>query len=252
MAEILTLKGKKALVTGATKGIGRRIAYKLASAGVHLVVAGRSEERARETVHELEQFPVKTRYFLGDISDERMCESLVHDAANFLDGMDILVNCAGVLTATPIEHITRVEWDHMLAVNLTGTFFMIQQSIPYLKKSNAGRIINISSNAGRMGGFENSQAYTASKGGMIAITKGIARQLAPFGITVNVVCPGTTETEMVKEYSEEKIKRLKQRIPLGRLGKPEETAATVCFLASEEAGFITGAALDVNGGLYMG
>lgn len=129
---------------------------------------------------------------------------------------------------------------------------MIQKSLPYLKKSRAGRIINISSNAGRMGGYENSQSYTASKGGIISITMGIARQLAEDGITVNVVCPGTTQTEMSVEYDEETMSRLTSRIPLGRIGKPEDTAAAVCFFSSEEAGFITGAILDINGGMYMG
>ena len=120
-----------------------------------------------------------------------------------------------------------------------------------MEKSKAARVINISSNAGRFGGYANSQAYTASKGGVIAITKGIARQLAPRGITVNVVCPGTTETEMSQLYDEKTRQTLVGRIPMGRLGKPEDTAAAVCFFASEEAGFFTGAVLDVNGGMYM-
>ena len=189
--------------------------------------------------------------FLGDIADDGECRRIVGEVYEKFGQIDILVNCAGGLTATPIEEITRKEWDTILGVNLSGTFFMIQSALPYLKKSRAGRIINISSNAGRMGGYANSQSYTASKGGVIAITKGIARKLAPMQITVNVVCPGTTKTEMSQEYDEETLKTLLGRIPIGRLGKPEDTAAAVCFFASEEAGFITGAVLDVNGGMYM-
>ena len=251
MAEIFTFSGRCAIVTGATRGIGRVIAQRLAKAGTSVAVVGRDAERAETVVGEIRTGGGRAIAIPGDISDERECRRVVEEAQTAFGQLDILVNCAGGLTATKIEDITREEWDALLAVNLTGTFFMIQSVLPYLEKSRAGRIINISSNAGRMGGYANSQAYTASKGGVIAITKGIARQLAPRNLTVNVVCPGTTETEMSRQYDEETRKRLVGRIPLGRLGRPEDTAAAVCFFASEEAGFITGAVLDVNGGMYM-
>ncbi len=236
---------------GGTRGIGKVIAEQLAKAGTAVAVVGRNAEKAEETLASIRRIGGVAEAFLGDIADDGECRRIVGEVYEKFGQIDILVNCAGGLTATPIEEITREEWDTILGVNLSGTFFMIQSALPYLKKSRAGRIINISSNAGRMGGYANSQSYTASKGGVIAITKGIARKLAPMQITVNVVCPGTTKTEMSQEYDEETLKTLLGRIPIGRLGKPEDTAAAVCFFASEEAGFITGAVLDVNGGMYM-
>lgn len=249
--DIFTIKDRVAVVTGATRGIGRVIAIKLAEAGAKVAVLGRDENKANNVKAEIEKLGGKAEVFLGDISDDKECKRIADEVNARFGQLDILVNCAGALTSTKVDDISRAEWDKILGVNLTGTFFMIQSALPYLRKSKAGRIINISSNAGRMGGYANSQSYTASKGGVIAITKGIARQLAPDNITVNVVCPGTTKTEMSELYDEETTKRLIGRIPLGRLGKPEDTAAAVCFFASEEAGFITGAVLDVNGGMYM-
>lgn len=251
MDSLFTLSDRVAIVTGGTRGIGRVIAQQLAKAGTKVAVVGRDSTKGEIVVKEIREAGGEAGLVLGDISDDNQCREIVRKAAEHYGQIDILVNCAGGLTATPIEEITREEWDSILGVNLSGTFFMIQSALPFLEKSRAGRIINISSNAGRMGGYANSQSYTASKGGVIAITKGIARKLAPKQITVNVVCPGTTKTEMSQEYDEETLKTLVGRIPLGRLGSPEDTAAAVCFFASEEAGFITGAVLDVNGGMYM-
>ena len=251
MKSIFTFIGRNAIVTGATRGIGKSIAIQLARAGVKVAVVGRNSERADSVVSQIMLEGGTALKIIGDISSEEECERIVKETADQFGGIDILVNCAGNLTSTKIEDITRHEWDNIISTNLSGTFFMIQKAIPYLEKSKAGRVINISSNAGRMGGYANSQAYTATKGGIIAITKGIARQLAPKNITVNVVCPGTTITEMSQLYDDKTKATLLSRIPMGRLGQPEDTAAAVCFFASEEAGWITGATLDVNGGMYM-
>ena len=194
--DIFTIKDRVAAVTGATRGIGRVIAIKLAEAGAKVAVLGRDENKANNVKAEIEKLGGKAEVFLGDIFDDKECKRIADEVNASFGQLDILVNCAGALTSTKIDDILRAEWDKILGVNLTGTFFMIQSALPYLRKSRAGRIINISSNAGRMGGYANSQSYTASKGGVIAITKGIARQLAPDNITVNVVCPGTTKTEM--------------------------------------------------------
>lgn len=250
-SSLFTFSGRSAIVTGATRGIGKAIALYLAKAGVKVAVVGRNLERADKVVSQINEMGGIACKIIGDISSDKECDRIVKHAVDCFGGLDILVNCAGNLTSTKIEEITREEWDDILTTNLSGTFFMTQKAIPYLEESKAGRVINISSNAGRMGGYANSQAYTASKGGIIAITKGIARQLAPRNITVNVVCPGTTETEMSQLYDEQTMAMLVGRIPMGRLGKPEDTAAAVCFFASEEASFITGAVLDVNGGMYM-
>ena len=151
-----------------------------------------------------------------------------------------------------IEEMTVDDWDKVMSINLRGTFLMIQKSIIYLEKSKFPRIINISSNSGRMGGFENGMAYSASKGGIIAMTYGIARQLAPKKITVNCVAPGTIESDMLNARDEDTRKRLLTRFPLGRFGTSDEVATAVCYFASEESGFTTGSVLDVNGGLFMG
>lgn len=251
MSSIFTFDGRTAIVTGGTRGIGKVIAMQLAKAGVKVAVVGRDARKAKEVVDLIKQNHGEAVPVIGDLKSEKECFRIVDEVAKAFGQIDILVNNAGGLTSTKIEDITRDEWDDILSVNLSGTFFMIQATIPYLEKSKAGRVINISSNAGRMGGYANSQAYTASKGGVIAITKGIARQLAPRNITVNVVCPGTTVTEMSQLYDEKTKETLVSWIPMGRLGQPEDTAAAVCFFASEEAGWITGATLDVNGGMYM-
>lgn len=247
-----SLEGKKAVVTGATSGIGSEIAVMLAEQGASVGIIGRDRARGNNVAEQILAAGSRAYVLLHDVSDEKECKKAADEAAEILGGIDILVNCAGILTKTKIDDITREEWDSVLSTNLTGSFFIIQSCLPYLRKSTQARIINVSSNAGRMGGYENSQSYTASKGGMIAITMGIARQLACENITVNVVCPGTTMTSMGNQYSEETLNRLTGRIPLGRLGSPRDTAAAVCFFASREAGFITGAILDINGGMYMG
>ena len=138
-----------------------------------------------------------------------------------------------------------------MAVNLKSVFFSIQQALPFMKAKKGGRIISISSLAGRMGGYANGVAYSASKAGIIGLTRAVARRVADFGITVNALAPGTTETDMIKGLSPEKIDMLKQTIPLRRLGRPDNVSELVAFLCTEAADFITGAVIDVNGGIYM-
>ena len=248
---ILSFECGCAIVTGGTNGIGKEIALLLSKANFKVAIIGQNEERGSAVVNEIINNGGTAAFFKCDVSDDEKCKGVLEKIFTWCNNICCLVNCAGILTSTPLLDISRKEWDRVISVNLSGTFFMIQSSIPYLKNAKYGRIINISSNAGRMGGYANSQSYTATKGGIISITKGIARQLAPFGITCNVVCPGTTETEMVSQYSEETKNKLKSRIPLSRLGTCREVASAVCYLASIESGFITGATLDVNGGLYM-
>lgn len=252
MGEIFTLTDRTALVTGGAGGIGKAIASMLLKGGMRVVLLDINEGLAEAAAEEISAAGGEAAGVGCDISDEKDIERAVGEAAKRFGGIDVLVNCAGILSGAGIREITREEWDRVLAVNLSGSFFMIQKTLPYLEKSRCARIINISSNAGRMGGYEGSQSYTASKGGIISITFGIARQLAPLGITVNAVCPGTTVSKMTEAYDEAAMTRLLGRIPMGRLGKPEDTAAAVCYLASEEAGFVTGVLLDVNGGMYMG
>ena len=249
---MLTLKNRTALVTGAAQGIGYAIAEMLANGGMNIAVVDINADKAARAAAALDGPGAHAAGFPCDVSDNASIARMTADVAAAFGGIDVVVNSACIMSATKIPDLTREEWDKTLAVNLTGTFFIIQSALPYLKKSPAGRIINIASNAGRMGGYENSMAYTATKGGVISLTFGIARQLAPDNITVNCVCPGTVDTDMIKTYTPEARQRLLSRIPLGRLASAQDVAAAACYLASEEAGFVTGLLLDVNGGMYMG
>lgn len=250
--EAFTFEGRVAVVTGAAQGIGFHSAKKLCENGMKVALVDLNEEKVKRAAAEVAASGGIAIGLACDVSDENSIEQMIEEVAGQFGGVDVVVNSAGILSSTKVPDIKRCDWDRMLAVNLSGTFFTIQKAWPYLIKSSHGRVINISSTAGRMGGVENSMSYTASKGGVCAITKGIARKLAPYGVTVNAVCPGPTATDIVKTYTEEELKNLNSKILLGRLGKPEEIAAVVCFLASEEAGYVTASMIDVNGGFYIG
>ena len=243
----MKLEGRKAIVTGGAQGIGLAIAKRLDAEGAQVALFDINEELVKKSAAELSR-GIGIRC---DVSSPDSIEAAVREAAEKMGGLDIVVNNAGILPKSMIEDVTEKEWDLTLDINLKGAFFMSQKALPYLKESEHARIINTSSLAGRMGGFETCMAYSASKGGINAITMGMARQLAKYHINVNAVCPGTTETPITKAFSEEAMARLLTRIPLGRLGKPEDMAAAVAFLASDDASFITGHMLDVNGGMYM-
>jgi 3-oxoacyl-[acyl-carrier protein] reductase len=249
----LTLEGRVAIVTGAAQGIGFHTARMMCRNGMKTALVDMNEEKLEKAAAELNAsggagaFPL-----VCDVSDQASIERTVKAAAERFGGLDVLVNGAGILSATKIPDIKLEEWEKILKVNLTGSFFMIQTALPYLKNSRYPRIINIASVAGRMGGVGNSMSYAASKGGMIAITRGCARHLGPLGITVNAVCPGPTRTPIMDAYTPEQMKILESQNVLGRIGESDDVAAGICYLASEEAGYVTGITLDINGGFWMG
>ena len=246
------LKGRIAIVTGAARGIGFAAAEKLAENGASVVLGDLNEPLVQEAAGRLKAKGYEALAVRMDVGRNDSLREAIAAAVKAFGGIDIVVNNAGILSALSIEEMTREEWDKVLNVNLGGTFFVIQAALPFLKKSQNPRIINISSLTGRNGGFEGSMCYAASKGGVISITRGMARRLAPFNITVNAVCPGPTETEILKGYTSEAQERQRNVSLLRRLGQPEEIAAAICYLASTEAAFVTGAMLDVNGGAHMG
>ena len=247
------LTGKSVYVTGAAQGIGRVAAIKLAELGAKVTIADLNAEKGKAVAEEIGAAGGKAFYSMLNVADNDSIEASVKEAADHFGGIDAVVNCAGILGASSIEEMERDgEWNRVLDIDLTGTFFVCQKALPYLKQSKAGRIINIASVTGRNGGFEGSMAYAAAKGGVIAITRGMARHLAPYGITVNAICPGATETEMLKGYTPERIENQVKNLLLGRLGKPEEIAAAICYYASDESGFVTGNMHDINGGGYFG
>ncbi len=247
------LTGKSVYVTGAAQGIGRVAAIKLAELGAKVTIADLNAEKGNAVAEEIGAAGGQAFYSMLNVADNDSIEASVKEAADHFGGIDAVVNCAGILGASSIEEMERDgEWNRVLDIDLTGTFFVCQKALPYLKQSKAGRIINIASVTGRNGGFEGSMAYAAAKGGVIAITRGMARHLAPYGITVNAICPGATETEMLKGYTPERIENQVKNLLLGRLGKPEEIAAAICYYASDESGFVTGNMHDINGGGYFG
>jgi 3-oxoacyl-[acyl-carrier protein] reductase len=248
----MNLQNKTAIITGAAQGIGFAIAEALAAQGAKVGIFDINEAKAEEAAKQLESRGYEAISGAVDVSKVESLRNMVEKTVEVFGYLDILVNNAGIQISTPILEVKEEEWDRVMAINLKSVFFGAQQVIPYLKQRPNPRIINISSLAGRMGGYETGMSYTASKGGVISLTYGLARQLAPYGITVNAVCPGTTRTPIIDQWSEEQIANLKAKIPLGKLGEPKNIGSAVAYLASDEAEFITGLLMDVNGGMYFG
>ena len=238
-----------AVVTGAGRGIGRAIAIALARAGASVAVLDRDEEAGRATVS---QIGADAQYFPVDMAKNEEIARVTSAVVERFGGIDILVNNVGVLSTVPIAEITEAEWKRVIDINLTSAVFASQCAIPYMEKAQWGRIINIASMAGRMGGVSTGVAYSVSKAALLGLTMYLARNLAAANITVNAVAPGPTKTELFDGFTPAQVKNFEDSIPLRRLGKPENVADTVVFLASDAAEFMTGATVDVNGGLFMG
>lgn len=250
---ILTLNDRVAIVTGAAQGMGFETAKKMSLNGMKVAMLDYSKEKLDSSKNKIESLGgAEILSVYCDVSKNDEVISAIDNVANHFHQLDVVVNCAGILSSSKIEDITREEWDRIISINLTGSFFIVQKAITYLKNSVFPRIIFVSSNAGRGGGVESSLAYTASKGGICSITRAMARQLAKYRITVNAVCPGPTRTPITDAYQPEQLENLNKSILIGRLGEPEEMATAICYLASEEASFITGAMLDINGGFWIG
>jgi len=245
----IDLTGKAALVTGAAGGIGRACALTLARAGARVAVADINLAGAEETVQMMGD-GVAIRCDLSDGADvAAMCKQTVAE----LGGVDILVNNAGIISyKRGIVAITPEEWGKVLQVNLTGTYLVCRELIEHMKARRNGRIINFSSMAARVGGIEVGIHYSASKAGLFGLTKTLAKECGPYGVTVNAVAPGFIMSEPVKKQLAGREEDFEATIPLRRLGQPQDVANAVLFLASDLASYITGIVLDINGGLYMG
>jgi 3-oxoacyl-[acyl-carrier protein] reductase len=247
----MKFEGKVALVTGAARGIGKAIALKLAQEGADVVVTDVDLEGAQRVAQEIEGLGYKAKAIQADVSQREAVQRLVSKAVSVFGQIDILVNNAGIIRrGTFLEHDPQ-DWEKVLSVNLGGTFNCAKEVVPLMVKQGGGKIINISSVVGKMGDIASAPSYGTSKGAINTFTKSLARELAPYGINVNAVAPHAIETDMSREWSEEKRRQIVEAIPLKRLGKPEEVAEVVAFLASDGAGFITGQILDVNGGYLM-
>ncbi|MFQ6065777.1 MAG: SDR family NAD(P)-dependent oxidoreductase [bacterium] len=247
----MRLKNKVAIITGSARGIGKAIAQRFLREGVAVAINDVDLERAEEIVREAESKRQKVLSVRADVSNEKEVEEMVDKVYSKFGRIDILVNNAGIIKRGSTEDHSYEDWDRVIAVNLRGTYNCSKAVIPIMKRQGCGKIVNISSVAGKVGDIASAPSYGPSKGGINALTKSLARELAGYGICVNAVAPHAIETEMSGEWSDEKRRKLIAQIPLGRLGRPEEVAAAVLFLASDEASFITGEILDVNGGYLM-
>ena len=247
----MKLKDKVALVTGAARGIGKAIALTLAQEGASVVIADVDKEGIRQVVQEIEARGRQAKAVKVDVSQRQEVQRLISEAVSTFGKIDILINNAGIIRrGTFVEHNVQ-EWEKVLSVNLGGTFNCSQEVAPLMIKQRGGKIINITSIAGKVGDLASAPSYGASKGAMNTFTFSLARELAPYGINVNAIAPHAIETEMSAEWSDEKRRQIVESIPLKRLGTPEEVAEAVAFLASDGANFITGEVLDVNGGYLM-
>lgn len=247
----MKLKGQVALVTGAARGIGKAIAIALAREGCDVVISDVDEQGAVRVAQMIKELGRRTLAARTDVSDLQDVRNLFQKTVKTFGRLDILVNNAGIIRRGSLEDHRDEDWELVMAVNLRGTYYCSREAAIIIKKQGSGRIINISSVAGKVGDITSAPSYGPSKGAVNALTKSLARELAPFGITVNAVAPHAIETEMSAEWPEEKRRAVISQIPLGRMGKPEEVAAAVVFLASPGAAFITGEILDVNGGYLM-
>jgi 3-oxoacyl-[acyl-carrier protein] reductase len=243
------LAGKIALVTGASRGIGRAIAARLAAQGA-TVIAGARGDHARECVAELEAAGYRAEALTLDVTDAAAVAAVPKDIVARHGRLDILVSNAGITRDQLLMRMKREDWDAVLATNLTATFLLAQAAMRPMLKQQGGRIIAVGSVVGQMGNAGQTN-YAASKAGLIGFAKALAREVASRGITVNVVAPGMIETDMTRSITEKTQGDLVAQIPLGRLGSVDDVAAAVCFLASDEASYITGHVLAVNGGMYM-
>lgn len=246
----MQLSGRVALVTGGGQGIGKAIALKLASYGADVAVVDVNQEKADEVKNEIIAMGRKAMALKADVTDAKETEEMAAAVFKELEGMHILVNNAGVTRDSLLMRMKEEDWDLVMDVNLKGAFNCTKAVIKYLTKQRWGRIVNIASVVGLAGNVGQAN-YSASKAGLIGLTKTVAREFASRNITCNAVAPGYIETAMTEELSENVKKELIRSIPMGRLGGPNDVAMGVLFLSSNAASYITGHVLSVNGGMYM-
>jgi 3-oxoacyl-[acyl-carrier protein] reductase len=248
-----SLEGRSAIITGAGSGIGQAIAQTFARNGARVLAVDIDLVSARNVAGEIITQGGIALAVQCDVADPIQVEQAVATALDEFDSLHILVNNAGISPLRAFDQITLDMWNRVLGVNLTGPFLFCQAALPHLRKAGrAGRIINIGSLAGQTGGITVGAHYAASKGGLMVLTRQLAKILATDGVTANNISPGTTDTALTQAWSEESRQSLIQQIPLGRLGTAQDVANLALFLASDEAAYITGATININGGLFVG
>jgi 3-oxoacyl-[acyl-carrier protein] reductase len=243
---------KTAIVTGGAKGIGQQVALRLAGEGIVVFIADMAEDLARQTVQMIkdtsnnEAFAVKT-----DVGNKADVTHLMDTVAEKFGRIDILFNSAGICSRTALEDISEDEWDQVLDINLKGTFLTSQAALPLMKQQPGGSILNMASMAGKVGGVAVGAHYSASKAGIICLTKSFAKALAPYKISVNALAPGPVETDMIQDWPVDLKQTMANQCPMGRLAEIPDVVEAAMFLLSDRAGYITGQTLNINGGLHM-
>jgi len=245
-----SLQDTVAVVTGAGRGIGRAIAEELGGSGAKVVVNySRSKDQAEDLVNRLEQTGAQAVAVRADMADAAQAAMLIDKTVTSFGRIDVLVNNAGITVDRTLKNLTTDDWEQVVQINLNSCFYTVKAALPHFMRQRSGTIINISSFVGQAGNFGQTN-YAAAKAGMLGFTKTAALELARYNVTVNAVCPGFVETEMVGEVPEQVKETILKRIPLGRLGQPAEIARCVRFLA-EDGDYITGQTININGGIYM-
>jgi NAD(P)-dependent dehydrogenase (short-subunit alcohol dehydrogenase family) len=247
----ITLEGKTAIITGGARGLGLTIAEQLACAGAKVALVDLNADLVQEAAEGLEARGLAALAIVADVSDGQSVKAAIEAVVAAWGRIDILVNNAGICPLTPAEEITEAEWDRVLAVNLKGTFLFAQAVMPVMRAQHAGKIINMTSSAAQTGGLIAGMHYSASKAGIIGLTRSLARLLAP-EIQVNAVAPGMIDTPMTHDWSEGTKDNALHQMPMRRMGEPGDVAWAVLYLASDAADFVVGHTLAVSGGLYMG
>lgn len=238
-----------AIITGAARGLGLAAAKRLHERGASIAINVRDEERASIAARSVGERAIAVH---GDVTAAGMPDSIAQRTLDAFGRIDILVNNAALARSTRFASLSAEEFREALEVNLTAPFLLTKAVLPAMKAQQYGRVINISSTAGRMVSTLGGAHYTASKAGLLGLTRASAKELGPFGITVNAICPGMIDTELSHEYAtDERLKELAASFPVPRLGTALEVADLICFAASEEAGYLTGTSLDINGGDLM-
>jgi NAD(P)-dependent dehydrogenase (short-subunit alcohol dehydrogenase family) len=246
------ITGEAALITGAWRGMGRAVALRLAEAGADVAVNDINAAGVEATAAEVRKLGRRSIAVPGDITKSAEIERIVANTAGAFGKITILINNAGVLRPTRFLEISEEEWNFVMDVTVKGAFLMTKAVLPYMTKNGWGKIVNFSSSAGKTVSTLGGAHYTTAKTALLGLNRAVAKEMAPFGITSNAICPGLIDTEMVRQNTTpEKLKKYEQSFPISRLGLAEEVADLVLFLSCRESDYITGAAIDINGGDLM-
>ncbi|MDQ0300359.1 3-oxoacyl-[acyl-carrier protein] reductase [Salibacterium salarium] len=247
----MLLQNKVAVVTGATRGIGRAIAITLANNGASLIINGTNKDRLQKLMLEIEETGQECLMITGDVADPKTAEEVIETAINYFYKMDILVNNAGINMRSSTLEMDLEDWHKVLDINLNGSLYFCKTALPYMIKNRYGKIVNVSSTAAKTAHKNAAPSYGASKAGVDYLTRHLAIEMSEHNINVNGVNPGPVETDMSSQWTDEYRQQVLSKIPLQKLGTPQNVADTVLFLTSEMSDFITGETINVNGGTYM-